>query len=749
MTSITKQEKLKQRIDYHLREVTRQLVKFDTVEETLNFLLESFALEFTCDLVAVILKEGDILTPKVWIGEDYNIKDTLTLPLDRCSPNLLQDALWWPNDKEDNSECQFSRSLENEEISTWFTVPLKENNHSFGFCLICFRKFVPLVLEAEKIFEEFGRDVAVAMELARKKEKQKKKIKGIEWLRENIFPGSSIEQMIEKIVERAGKGTKAKGACIFLYDENNNRFSFHQPAYGSIEPPKSIVIDSRKSMKNYFPSLETAGGCELTVPLVVNLKTIGVLHVCGKDDGTFTEEDLELLNFLASHVSTQIENARMYKLESESKTRMKSIIIHHQELSQKMVEGKSINELTETISSLLQSSIYLLDRFLRPISYYPQEEDKDLHSLIINRLSIHKDQILALKTDELWIGEDKLELGIWPVISSGDVLGYLAIVTNQKKFDQIHRLTLDYVLNIYAIEFMKEKLILETKEQVKESFINQLFAPSIDDYDKIIQYANLINWNLFDRHRITVLTIVNNQDVEIDLVELERKKAFIWDKIKTNMSNFDPGTIFTRKGNEFIFISHVQNEKADVNNYWSNVYRRIKQIVKKEDDLFDVYMGVGGITELIDEYYPCYKKASKATNVVYHRFSTLGFALYDDLGSYAILHSINDQDTVYDFVNEYLTPLLNYADGQGADLFLTLKTYLDRNGSIKETSEALFIHRSTLQYRLEKIREVLKVDLDDADVRFNLMMAYRLYSLSDKPQKLDRGSPPSFNYQKS
>lgn len=97
-------------------------------------------------------------------------------------------------------------------------------------------------------------------------------------------------------------------------------------------------MDENSTIMTLFPYLELAGGTELTVPLVVNLKTIGVLHVSGKENGYFTEEDLDLLEFLSLHVSTLIENARLYQNEIESRSRLQRIMYHQQELMKKRLK---------------------------------------------------------------------------------------------------------------------------------------------------------------------------------------------------------------------------------------------------------------------------------------------------------------------------------------------------------------------------------------------------------------------------
>lgn len=50
-----------EKIDTHLRNTARQLIKFNTLHETLDYLIESFWKQFKCDYVSILLKEGDFL----------------------------------------------------------------------------------------------------------------------------------------------------------------------------------------------------------------------------------------------------------------------------------------------------------------------------------------------------------------------------------------------------------------------------------------------------------------------------------------------------------------------------------------------------------------------------------------------------------------------------------------------------------------------------------------------------------------
>lgn len=73
---------------------------------------------------------------------------------------------------------------------------------------------------------------------------------------------------------------------------------------------------------------------------------------------------------------------------------------------------------------------------------------------------------------------------------------------------------------------------------------------------------------------------------------------------------------------------------------------------------------------------------------------------------------------------ELLAPL-TVADPSG-ELVRTLRRYLDRESSATETAASLGVHRNTVIQRMERIRKLLPVDLDDPDDRLVLHLATRV-----------------------
>lgn len=80
-------------------------------------------------------------------------------------------------------------------------------------------------------------------------------------------------------------------------------------------------------------------------------------------------------------------------------------------------------------------------------------------------------------------------------------------------------------------------------------------------------------------------------------------------------------------------------------------------------------------------------------------------------------------------VRDWLGALLDYDAGHHADLVKTLSAYLECGGNYDRAAQVLVIHRSTLRYRLRRIRQVSGLDLADVETRLNLHVATRAWTV--------------------
>jgi DNA-binding PucR family transcriptional regulator len=88
---------------------------------------------------------------------------------------------------------------------------------------------------------------------------------------------------------------------------------------------------------------------------------------------------------------------------------------------------------------------------------------------------------------------------------------------------------------------------------------------------------------------------------------------------------------------------------------------------------------------------------------------------------------VDDLTDVEAFVRKWLGALASYDERKHTELLKTLIQYLQHGGGYEATSRALSVHRSTLKYRLQRIRELSGFDLGNPEIHFNLQLATRAY----------------------
>jgi DNA-binding PucR family transcriptional regulator len=138
-------------------------------------------------------------------------------------------------------------------------------------------------------------------------------------------------------------------------------------------------------------------------------------------------------------------------------------------------------------------------------------------------------------------------------------------------------------------------------------------------------------------------------------------------------------------------------------------------------------IGIGGPTNGVEDFPTSHREATLALRIQSHYSSVQRVISFDNLGVYRLLAAAEDPREVERFIHEWLGPLLAYDEHRKSELVLTLYQYLECGGRYVETADALVIHRSTLKYRLQRIREISGLALGEADVNFNLQLACRAW----------------------
>lgn len=139
----------------------------------------------------------------------------------------------------------------------------------------------------------------------------------------------------------------------------------------------------------------------------------------------------------------------------------------------------------------------------------------------------------------------------------------------------------------------------------------------------------------------------------------------------------------------------------------------------------DVCCGVGRPARGMDSLRQSFHEAEEAIQMCKELRTETRAAFFGNSSLYNLLLSLKNPVELERFCMTWLADLIAYDDQQHSELLSTLSTYFANNGNTALTAKELQIHRNTLAYRLNRIAEITRLDLDDADVRLNLHLALK------------------------
>ena len=77
-------------------------------------------------------------------------------------------------------------------------------------------------------------------------------------------------------------------------------------------------------------------------------------------------------------------------------------------------------------------------------------------------------------------------------------------------------------------------------------------------------------------------------------------------------------------------------------------------------------------------------------------------------------------------VHPAIPALLRHDETHENELSKTLETLIEKRGNLTQAADALFIHRTTLFRRLNQIKEMTGIDLENSDLMLELQLSYRI-----------------------
>lgn len=288
-----------------------------------------------------------------------------------------------------------------------------------------------------------------------------------------------------------------------------------------------------------------------------------------------------------------------------------------------------------------------------------------------------------------------------PAAPREDVLGALALIDPGESASRLERVALGHAATVLALELAHLHNLAEAELRLGRDLVEELLSGAGEE--TVLARADALGYDLRRPHRIVVVTGPADEGFGRAVGNAMRETGV--------------GSLFAARGREVVVLS-------DADGSWS----RFRTAVRRELGGGLCQVGVGGAYDRPADLPRSYHEARLALRLQTAVTGEHQATEFDRLGVYRLLAEVGEPGSVERFVREWLGDLLDYDSGKGSELVDTLSRYLECGRSYEATTSALAIHRSTLKYRLRRIREISGHDLSDPDTYFNLQLASRAWN---------------------
>lgn len=257
------------------------------------------------------------------------------------------------------------------------------------------------------------------------------------------------------------------------------------------------------------------------------------------------------------------------------------------------------------------------------------------------------------------------------------------------------------------IKILIENTLLK-KESSKENFVKKILKDEI--YEKEIKKeAENLNIDI-NKKRIIILIKVKKEENKI-------LKNFL----RENLNNRDFLIELTHE--KFAILKTVKNQEKEekILEYLKNLNNKLKEEAK-----INAEISVGNFKENLKEIKNSLKEATLALEIkqIFQNFDDIIF--YNNIGIERIIYKLP-----ISICRMFLSEIMKKKKIKNLDeeTIFTINSFFKNNLNISETSRKLFIHRNTLIYRLEKIKNLTSLDLrifEDA-IKFKIALMIQKY----------------------
>ncbi len=406
----------------------------------------------------------------------------------------------------------------------------------------------------------------------------------------------------------------------------------------------------------------------------------------------------------------------------------------HEVLTNTVLYENGLDRLSTVLVDMIKNPVLITDSNMSIMSYsIPDEYDnilskEDLLDTVkINGNRETEEEIYGYrcKKKSVSLSDKNVDLIKIPIITPNSHFGYLFAWEYEKNINKLDISTLKWASTIAALDILNKRSIANVELKYKNELLYDILKGKLNNKQTIINRGQNMEMDLDKGFQVIVFELK-------ELISKQFKnKGLLNENIQKNYLEsakriIDDDIIMGDLGTYLIALYPGEEEDKEAVKSFSN---KVLNVIDQADrDLVNV--GVGNYQEDIINLNESYSQAKRAINVANKLKKENHIYFFEELGVYKLLYKI-DRNEKNSFLENSITPLLNYDKAHNTELLKTLRAFFEENGNLTNVAKKIYIHYNTVHYRLQRIEKITGLSLDNPDDKLNLEIALKMLNFTD------------------
>lgn len=373
--------------------------------------------------------------------------------------------------------------------------------------------------------------------------------------------------------------------------------------------------------------------------------------------------------------------------------------------------NQSVSIETERFEALASVNIGLVDEARRYTQQFGRTDPRLVRALEDHILPEIRRTLKPVFIPQMPHVGLEMERILAPIVVHSEIYGYMWIIADDRPLDELDHMAIESGATIAALMLLYQESLQSSEASLKGNLLARLIQGGIGGAVVVTDQA--LRYGVDLREPFCALLIDVAQLNTKHLLDLYRRV----DRLVT--TDGDAAIVGQFAGRVMLLVQACESLEKLTD-------RIHEELATRPPGSPVARIGVSAAHTGADRVALAHTQCQEVLHIG-QRLHLRGRTFYFDRLGY--LHALYHAGPESLRDNPYVPGLRALLGEQQADLFHTLETYLDAGGNGVSTAETLHIHRSTLNYRLQRIAEIANVDLSDPTTRLNLQVALKLMRL--------------------